>query len=222
MVETLGRTEGIVVLSNSVPDSLVETALSSGDKPPVCFFAAGSEAVRKGFDEIVEAMRLLRAKGIAVRLDIVAVSPDLDRKLAEAGLADMVKSEGFLTHAQLLDAMRHAQIFLLPSRAEGFPNALVEAMALGLAPIVAPVGAIPEIVEGTDAPVVPAKDARALADAMSRLISDPALCARIGEASRNAVRSRYVHSAVMPILGTAWQSIHYNKQCHPRESGDPE
>jgi glycosyltransferase involved in cell wall biosynthesis len=138
----------------------------------------------------------------------VASSDDLDRKLAEAGLADSVTSEGFLNHAQLLEAMRGAQIFLLPSRAEGFPNALVEAMALGLAPIVTPVGAIPEIVDDTGAPTIPAKDARALADAMARLIRDPALRAAIGEASRRTVQTRYVHSAVMPILAEAWRGQH--------------
>lgn len=212
MVETLGRTDGIIVLSNSVPDSLVETAQLGDGEPPLCFFAAGSEAVRKGFDEIVAALRLLRTEGVPVRLHVVAASADLDRKLAEAGLADMVKSEGFLTHAQLLEAMRRARIFLLPSRAEGFPNALIEAMAVGLAPIVTPVGAIPEIVDGTGAPVIPARNARVLADAVARLVSDPDLCARIGEACRIAVRTRYTRSAVMPILGDAWEAISSNKQ----------
>jgi glycosyltransferase involved in cell wall biosynthesis len=206
-VETLERSDGIIVLSNSVPDSLAESLQPAYGEPPICFFAAGSEAVRKGFDEIVEAMRLLRAEGLPVRLHIVASSPDLDRRLADAGLGDVIISEGFLAHAQILESMRRARIFLLPSRAEGFPNALVEAMALGLAPIVSPVGAIPEIVEGTGAPVIPARDARALADAMARLVSDPALSTRIGASSRNAVRARYTHSAVMPILGTAWRSI---------------
>jgi glycosyltransferase involved in cell wall biosynthesis len=205
-VEALGRTEGIIVLPNSVPDSLVDTAQIGNSEAPIFFFAAGSEAVRKGFDEIVEAMRLLRTEGRPVRLHIVATSDELDRKVLAAGLADMVTSEGYLSHPQVLEAMRRARIFLLPSHAEGFPNALVEAMALGLAPIVTPVGAIPEIVEGTNAPVVPAKDARALANAIARLVSDSALRARIGKASRDAVRSRYVHSAVMPILAAAWRS----------------
>jgi glycosyltransferase involved in cell wall biosynthesis len=210
-VESLGRNESLVVLPNSVPDSLVASEQTDDTEPPICFFAAGSEAVRKGFDDIVEAMRLLRAEGQTVRLHIVASSPDLDRKFAEAGLADLVTSEGYLPHAQILDAMRRARIFLLPSRAEGFPNALVEAMALGLAPIVTPVGAIPEIIEGTGAPVVPAKDPRALADAMALLVSDPDLCSGIGRASRDATQSRYVHSAVMPILADAWRSVSANK-----------
>jgi glycosyltransferase involved in cell wall biosynthesis len=210
-VAALGRAEGVVVLPNSVPDSLLETPRIGDGEPPLCFFAAGSEAVRKGFDEIVEAMRLLRAGGVPVRLHIVATSADLDRKLAEAGLAEIVTSEGYLTHTQILDAMRRARIFLLPSRAEGFPNALVEAMALGLAPIVTPVGAIPEIVDDTGAPVVPVKNARALADAIAKLVSDPVLCAQIGQASREAVKSRYVHDAVMPILAAVWRAVSTNK-----------
>jgi glycosyltransferase involved in cell wall biosynthesis len=205
-VEALGRTEGIIVLPNSVPDSLVETAQIGDGKAPICFFAAGSEAVRKGIDEIIAAMRLLRREGLPVRMHIVATSDEIDRKLSEAGLADIVTSQGFLSHPQILEAMRRARIFLLPSRAEGFPNALVEAMALGLAPIVTPVGAIPEIVEGTGAPVVPPKDPRALAGAIADLVSDPARCVRIGQAAREAVKSRFVHSAVMPILAAAWRS----------------
>jgi glycosyltransferase involved in cell wall biosynthesis len=212
-VERLGRVEGILVLSNSVPDSLVESRQPALDETSLCFFAAGSEAVRKGFEEIVEAMRLLRTDRTPVRLHIVASGTELDHKLAEAGLAEIVKSEGFLPHTETLEAMRRARIFLLPSRAEGFPNALVEAMALGLAPIVTSVGAIPEIVEGTGAPVVPAKNARALADAMAHLVSDPGLCAKIGAASRDAVRTRYTHSAVMPALGAAWR---VKSLCHPR------
>jgi glycosyltransferase involved in cell wall biosynthesis len=206
-VEGLGRIDGIIVLSNSVPDSLVETAPTPRNEQPQCFFAAGSEAVRKGFDEIIDAMRLLRAQGNNVRLHIVASSADLDRRIAEAGLGGAVTSEGFLSHGAILAAMRRAQIFLLPSRAEGFPNALIEAMALGLAPIVTPVGAIPEIVEGTGAPVVPINDARALAEAINRLSSDSVLCSQIGEASRETVKSRYAHGAVMPVLAAAWQTV---------------
>ena len=205
-VEALGRTEGIVVLPNSVPDALAETARVASGEAPLCFFAAGSEAVRKGFGEIVEAMRLLRAEGQRLRLRVVAATPDLERQITNAGIGDTVSAEGFLAHAQLIEAMRGAQIFLLPSHAEGFPNALVEAMALGLAPIVSPVGAIPEIIEGIGAPVVPAKNPRALAHAIARLVSDPALCADTGAAARAAVKARYVHSTVMPILAEAWRT----------------
>ncbi|MGH6877435.1 MAG: glycosyltransferase family 4 protein [Rhizomicrobium sp.] len=225
-VEALGRTSGVVVLPNSVPDTLAETAAVCGAEPPLCFFAAGSEAVRKGFGEILEATRLLRAEGIRVRLHIIAATAELQRKLAEAGLGDIVSAEGFLTHGRTIEAMRRAQIFLLPSRAEGFPNALLEAMALGLAPIVTPVGAIPEIVVGTGAIVVPVKNARALADAMARLNSDRALCEKIGTAARAAVRARYVHSAAMPILAEAWRSLVQSERlrhgsCKRRNPGAP-
>jgi glycosyltransferase involved in cell wall biosynthesis len=205
-VEALGRTEGVVVLPNSVPDAVVESARVASSEAPLCFFAAGSEAVRKGVGEVVEAMRVLRAEGRRVRLRVVAATPDLERQIADAGIGDTVSAEGFLAHGQLIEEMRGALIFLLPSRAEGFPNALVEAMALGLAPIVSTVGAIPEIVEGTGAAMVPANNPRALADAIARLVSDPALCAEIGAAARAAVKTRYVHSAVMPILAEAWRS----------------
>ncbi len=203
----LGRTEGIVVLPNSVPDALVATIRGEKAAPPLCFFAAGSEAVRKGIDDILEAMRLLHHEKVRVRLHVVAASDELKQCLIDADLVDLVTADSFLAHADTLEAMGGAQIFLLPSRAEGFPNALVEAMALGLAPIVTTVGAIPEIVEGTGAIVVPVKDARALADAIATLANDAGLRAQIGAAAREAVKMRYVHSRVMPILGQAWQAL---------------
>lgn len=206
IVEALGRKEGLVVLPNSVPDSLVDVLSIAGGGPPLFLFAAGSEAVRKGLPEVIEAMRLLREDDVRVRVHVVAATADLQRRLAASGLSERIAAEGWLTHAGMLEAMRRARIFLLPSRAEGFPNALIEAMALGLAPIVTAVGAIPEIVEGTGAPLVPAKDARALADAMARLVCDPVLCDRIGQASRSAVRARYVHGMVMNVLADAWRS----------------
>jgi len=207
LVEQLGRTDGIVVLPNSVPDILVETSRPSERDPGVCFFAAGSEALRKGFAELLEAVRFLRTEGNRARLHVVAANDELRRQLADAGEGDLVLVDGVLTHAQILEAMKHAEIFLLPSRAEGFPNALVEAMALGLAPIATPVGAIPEIVEGTGAIIVPVNNPRALACAIAKLAADPALRAQIGEASREVVRSRYTHRSVMPILAEAWQSL---------------
>ena len=207
IVGELGRSTGVVVLSNSVPDRLAEWADRPRDVDPICFFAAGSEAVRKGFTEIMEAMCLLRSEGRSPQLHVAAANQDLSRRIRDSNLGETVRIDGVLSHGRLLDAMRNAQIFLLPSRAEGFPNALVEAMALGLAPIVTPVGAIPEIVAGTGAIVIPQNSPRALADAIASLTANPALCTDAGRTAQEAIRARYVHSAVMPILADAWNGL---------------
>jgi glycosyltransferase involved in cell wall biosynthesis len=83
-------------------------------------------------------------------------------------------------------------IFVLPSHEEGFSNALLEAMAAGLAVIATAVGGSPDaIVDGESGILVRPRDARALAGAMKRLAGDPALRRRLGEAARARVEGQF-------------------------------
>ena len=77
-------------------------------------------------------------------------------------------------------------MFVLPSRFEGMPNALLEAMAAGLAVIVTDASPGPlEVVEpGISGLVVPSDDPAALAEAMQALVSDPDRCRRMGAAAK--------------------------------------
>ena len=59
-----------------------------------------------------------------------------------------MRVEGPAEHGRVLELMCKADVFLLPSHGEGFPNSLVEAMAAGMASVVTPVGAVPEMVAG--------------------------------------------------------------------------
>ena len=82
-------------------------------------------------------------------------------------------------------------MFLLPSHGEGFPNSLVEAMAAGMASVVTPVGAVPEMVADGGALVIPVGDAGALASAIERLAADPEVRRRLGKEAQRAVSARY-------------------------------
>ena len=79
-----------------------------------------------------------------------------------------------------------ADIFALPSRSEGSPNALLEAMAAGKAIAATAVGGVPEILDARSALLVPSDDAPALASALARLIAFPDLAARFGAGARSA------------------------------------
>ena len=82
-------------------------------------------------------------------------------------------------------------------------------MALGCAAIVTPVGAVPEVVgpDGECAFIVPAGDARALAERMARLAADPALLARMAAAARRRVAERFTERAVIGVLDGAYRSL---------------
>jgi len=115
--------------------------------------------------------------------------------------------DGFVDRDGMIAAMHDSDIFLLPSYGEGFPNSLLEAMAAGLAAIVTPVGAVPEIVDGGCAVIVPVRDAKALAFAIECLANDQAWREQIASAGRARILSRFVQGVVLPVLGEAWQSL---------------
>ena len=133
----------------------------------------------KGVGELVEAWAKLRPQGW--RLEIVGPG-NADY---QAGLLTQFEPEnlvfvGELSHAQAMVRMANCDLFVLPSYTEGFPNVVVEAMALGRPIVATDVGAIPEMLSGDAGLLVKARDSKALGEAIGRLIADSALRERIG------------------------------------------
>ena len=83
-----------------------------------------------------------------------------------------------------------ADIFALPSLWEGLPNAMLEAMAVGLPVTATSVGGVPEVVwPGENGILVPPADPQALADALSMLLDDENTRKRLGEGAKNTARN---------------------------------
>jgi glycosyltransferase involved in cell wall biosynthesis len=83
-------------------------------------------------------------------------------------------------------------LFVLPSRSEAFPNALIEAMATGMPVVATDVGGIPEVVRpGINGQLVRPDDEHVLADAVLALMDDPAAAAALGQAARADVERHY-------------------------------
>jgi glycosyltransferase involved in cell wall biosynthesis len=91
-----------------------------------------------------------------------------------------------------------ADVFVLPSRLEGLPNALLEAMACGLPVVATAVGGTPEVIKDNgNGVLVPPNDESALSSAMLRLIQNPALTQRFGKAARKTILAHYSMEAVV-------------------------
>ena len=142
-----------------------------------------------------------------VTLEIIGDGParaSLQARAEALGVADRITFRGKVTSDELQASYARAAVFVLPSvvdargDTEGLGVVLLEAMNYGTPVIASRIGGIPDIVEdGVSGLLVPAGDAAALAGALRRLIEDPALASRLGEAGRQRVRDRFNWSAIV-------------------------
>ena len=132
----------------------------------------GRTTFDKGFDILLEAARLAQQQGLPVVFDAVGAQ---DAELSRMGnMPSNVVLHGQLPHAQTMAFMRRADAFLLPSRTEGFPYVVLEAMLCGVPVVASDVGAIGEMLEGTGAEPVETMEAGAFLNALLRVLNGPA------------------------------------------------
>jgi glycosyltransferase involved in cell wall biosynthesis len=156
----------------------------------------------KGIAEFVTAARALRAQGRAVEF-LLAGDPDPGNPAAvpEESLHAWVE-EGILQwlgHVEDMPALfASVDMVVLPSYREGLPKGLIEAAACALPLVTTDVPGCREVVsDGVDGLLVPARDADALTHAIARLLEDPALASRLGEAARVKALERFDERIVL-------------------------
>lgn len=156
----------------------------------------------KGHRHLIDACALLTTRGIAFRCELVGEGPmrrDIERQIASLGLTDKVLLLGPLPQKRILCKLREetdvvALTSILAPRGnrEGIPVTLMEAMACALPVVSSHISGIPELVEdGISGLLAAPGNAEAIANAMERLASDPALRAALGHAARMRVVSAF-------------------------------
>lgn len=160
----------------------------------------------KGVRELVDAARTLKSRGVAARFVLVgAVDPGNPSSLTEAELQRWV-TEGIVEWSGRREDMpavfAQANLVALPSYREGLPKVLIEAAASGRAIVTTDVPGCREVVEdGSNGLLVSAKSVEPLADALERLIRDPALRAAMGRRGRErAVQEFSLESVIRQTL----------------------
>ncbi len=177
------------LLPNPLPGQVELSDVSAEVKlsRPEGFVTVARLVPQKGIDVLISAIALLSGSASEWPVVLVGDGPErqaLEKQAAVEGVQDHVHFEGFRSDPEVLLAA--ASVFVLPSRFEGMPNALLEAMAAGLAVIVTDASPGPlEVVEDRRCGiVVPSEDPHALAKAMSELVEDVDLRNRLGFAAR--------------------------------------
>jgi glycosyltransferase involved in cell wall biosynthesis len=122
------------------------------------------------------------------------------------GLSNCFHFAGGITN--LREHLSTSDIFVLPSRSEGFSNAIVEAMAASLPVVATNVGGNAEAVEeGVTGFIVPVDDPAALSEAISRLIANPFQAKAMGEAGRNLVMEKFTTTTMMDKITAAYKKL---------------
>lgn len=184
---------GIELLPQPAVDKAAVWAELGRPRPEMVIGTVGRLEPVKGFPYLLEALAQLAPAYPAVHLLIVGDGPErtaLEAQAHRLGLGERVIFAGHRTDVPLL--MGGMDLFVLPSIWEGMPNVVLEAMAAGLPVVATAVGGTPEIVvEGETGLLVPPRDPAALAEAMERLLADPALRLQMGRAGRDRVQQYF-------------------------------
>lgn len=172
-----------------IPDAAIVAAPRKprggvGKDSVLTLVAVGSmENPHKAVDVQIDALAACVRGGLDARLVVVGggrLRGELEARAAAAGVGERVEFRGQLPAGPAVRAvMDEADLFLMPSRTEGLPRALIEAMARALPCIGSAVGGIPELLPPED--LVPPGDAAALAEKIGRVAGDPG---RMAEMSR--------------------------------------
>lgn len=195
----------IEILQNPAP--LVQRA---NHREPLVLFA-GTVIPRKGYDTLIKAFSYIANMDIAKQWKLViAGNGELDnaRKLiAEYKLEDRVILPGWVSGAEKDRLFNKSSIFCLPSQAEGFPMAILDAWAYGLPCIMTPVGGIPELVSpDTEGLIVPVDDAQELSKALLKLIESDNLRKSIVENTDKRINSDFNITRINDELASIYKT----------------
>lgn len=177
---------------------------------PVRILSVGRAVEKKGYPDLLAALARLPAD-VHWRFEHVGGGPwlaRLQRRADALGVGDRIDWRGPLAQEAVLGCYADADLFVLPSCVardgdrDGLPNVLMEAQSQGLACLATRISAIPELVQDARTGLLAeAGDPDALAEALLRLIRDPALRERLGAAGRRRVAREFRFEAGIECLG---------------------
>jgi L-malate glycosyltransferase len=165
------------------------------EKRPYLLCVAAFEP-KKAHDVLLSAYKTIRVSFPEVRLVLIGqpgkASESVKAALASGDFGDSVTLLENVPHTEIAEWMKAAELITLPSRAEGFPIAILEAGACGKAIVATPVGGVPEIIrDGETGRLVRVDNSDDLATAITTLLKSPAERRRLGRNLQSLVKSEF-------------------------------
>jgi glycosyltransferase involved in cell wall biosynthesis len=181
----------IPIISNGVDTSQFTTP--NRDWSPPRILSAGRVVYQKGFDLAMCALSQL--KDLEWIWTIAGDGPQMPMLKAmskEYGINERIRFLGWLSSEQIKEQYAAANLFLFPSRHEGMPNAVLEAMASGLPVVATKIAGNEElVVDGETGKLVPAEDVDALRESLRPLLVEAQMREQMGRAARQRVESSF-------------------------------
>ena len=175
-----------------------------GEKDPCQILFSGRLIPRKGIDVLAEAMPLVIKEFPGVKLAVAGADALSDNGIQNSQMLrdriglKHVEYLGQLTQDQLKFWLRKSSILVMPSLDEAFPMSALEAMASGCALIASAVGGLKELIDHEeDGLLVDPGNAPMLANAIARLLKDPALCRNLASKGLEKVRTTYSYKRLV-------------------------
>ncbi len=217
--------ERIRAILDGVDTELFRPPAGVEREPNSLIFVGNSEDRNKGALYLIEALALLRDE-VPFRLALVdreekdlKVVPPLVRK---SGLDGRVTYTGRVSREELVRLYGRSQVLVSPSLYEGFGLPAAEAMSCGLPVVATSAGAFPEVIEdGVTGILVAPGDPRALAGAIRRLLADPELRRRMGEAGRRRVEERFTWRETARRTVQLYEEVLGRRRAEERDAATP-
>ena len=196
-----------------LPDKKIRASFRTFTQPGKELVFVGSFAqLYKGPDLLIRALAHLKGRGQHFHANVLGGGIYLEPMQAlakELGCAECITFVGEVNHQQVMEYLDKADLFVMPSRTEGLPRALIEAMSRGLPCIASSVGGIPELL---DAPyMIENQNWQSLADKIERLMASPTELTHASE--QNLLRAReYEQSVLYHTRKQFYQSYRQLKQ----------
>jgi len=207
----------ITLLPNAVDAEQFRLATNSAAKTSTLTVAyAGTLRTYEGLDDLIEASRILRARGVDIRVLIIGDGPARDELVsltASRSLQGMVTFTGELSQDQMRSYLDMADVVALPRKPFELckivsPLKPFEAMAMGKAVVVSDLPALREIVMDLETGrVCRPNDPVNLADVLQELAADPGLRARLGTAAREWVVNYHSWDAMAARIEAAYERL---------------